>query len=141
MFCRAYFIRHQQSFALCIFVYKLYCSKTEDEDRNLIFEILTESKRLKRFDLFDDFWKKFDVYDPPLKTQVGLEEIESINNANVITSAVNPKDYFEKIKDKIINKKHKGMRKDAPGMTFESFAGRIMSIREYDDTNVRLPKK
>ena len=50
-------------------------------------------------------------------------------------------EYFEKFKDKTINEKNKGMGKDDPDMTFESYAGRIMSIREYDDTNVKLPKK
>ena len=32
------------------------------------------------------------------------------------------------------------MRKDAPGMTFESFAERIMSIRQDEDTNVKATK-
>ena len=32
------------------------------------------------------------------------------------------------------------MRKDAPGKIFECLRGKIMSIREYYDTNVKLPK-
>ena len=31
--------------------------------------------------------------------QVGLYEVENIDNANVLTIAVNPKEYFEKYKD------------------------------------------
>ena len=49
----------------------------------------------------------------------------------MITIAVNRKGYFEKFKDKSINKKHKDMTKDALGMTFESVADQIMSILEY----------
>lgn len=33
------------------------------------------------------------------------------------------------------------MRKDAPGKIFECLTGKIMSIREYYYTNVKLPKK
>ena len=33
------------------------------------------------------------------------------------------------------------MRKDAPGMTLESFSQRIMSIGEYDNRKIKLPKK
>ena len=32
------------------------------------------------------------------------------------------------------------MRKDAPGKIFECLRGKIMSIREYYYTNVKLPK-
>ena len=66
-----------------------------------------------------------------VKKQVGLYEVESINNPNIITLAVNPKEYFEVFRSKEINKKHKGVKKNTPGMTFESFASRIMDIREY----------
>ena len=33
------------------------------------------------------------------------------------------------------------MRKDAPGMTLESFSQRIMSIGQYDNRKIKLPKK
>lgn len=55
---------------------------------------------------------------------------KSVDNASMITIAVNTKEYFEKFKNKSIYKKNKGMRKDEPGMTFESSTRRIMSIRE-----------
>lgn len=75
-----------------------------------------------------------------MKKQVGLHELEAIDNANMLIIVVNPKESFEKYKVNKINKKHKGMRKDTPGMTFESFPGRIISIKEYD-SSAKLPKK
>ena len=59
----------------------------------------------------------------------------------MITVTANPKEYFEKFKDNTINKKYKGMRKDAPGMTFESVSERIIPVREYDNRKIKLPKK
>ena len=55
-----------------------------------------------------------------VKKQMGLYEIENTDNANICTIAVNPKEYFEKFKNRSINKKHKGIRRDTPGMSFES---------------------
>ena len=65
---------------------------------------------------------------------MGLYEIENIDNQNICTIAVNPKEYFEKFKNRKINKKHKGVRKDTPGMCFESYAMRINSLREDVDS-------
>ena len=44
---------------------------------------------------------------------------------------MNPKEYFEVFRTREINKKHKGVKKTTPGMNLESFASRIMDIREY----------
>ena len=63
---------------------------------------------------------------------MGLYEVENLDNANLCTVAINPKDYFEKFKDRKINKKHKGVRRDTPGTTFESYAERISSLRQLD---------
>ena len=71
---------------------------------------------------------------------MGLYEVESINNPNIITLTVNPKEYFEVFRSKEINKKHKGIKKNTPGMTFESFVSRIMDIREYNCID-KNPKK
>ena len=43
---------------------------------------------------------QFGVRNPSLKKQVDLYEIESIGNPNTVVIAVNPKEYFEKYKDK-----------------------------------------
>ena len=64
---------------------------------------------------------------------MGLYEIENIDNQNVCTIAVNPKEYFEKFKDRKINKKHKGVRKDTQGMNFERYAMRINMLSESSD--------
>ena len=60
---------------------------------------------------------------------MGLYEIEHINNPNVCTIAVNPKEYFEKFKNRDINKKHKGVKKGTRGMMFENYAERIKQLR------------
>ena len=72
---------------------------------------MIKSKILERLDLSDDFWERFGVQTKSLKKQVGLYEIENINNANVLTIAKNPKEYFEKCKDFSDNKKHKDVKK------------------------------
>ena len=94
---------------------------------------MEKSKILNRLDLSDEFWKQFEIYNADTKKVMGLCEIENINNQNICTIAVNPKEYFEKFKDRKINKKHKGVRKDTQGMNFESYAMRINTLREVDD--------
>ena len=66
------------------------------------------SKIFKKLDLSDDFWEQFNVQDKTLK-KTGFYKIKSIDNANVITICVNPKEYFEKSRDKTVNQKHKGL--------------------------------
>ena len=36
--------------------------------------------------------------------------------------AINPKEYFEKFKNRKMNKKHKGVRRDTNGMSFDAYA-------------------
>ena len=114
------------------FICKLDCSVPESEPKKIIFECLKKSKILNRLDLSDSFWKQFEIYDHNTK-KMGLFGIENINNQNICTIAINPKEYFEKFKDRKINKKHKGVRKDTTGMNFESYAMRINMLRESDD--------
>ena len=90
-------------------------------------------KFLNRLDLSDEFWKQFEIYNVNTKKVMGLYEIENIDNQNICTIAVNPKEYFEKFKNRKINKKHKGVRKDTQGINFESYAMRINMLRESDD--------
>ena len=82
---------------------------------------------LKCHEFFDQFFCR----NPSTKKKVGLYEVESIDNANLVTIAVNPKEYIEIFKNKELNKKHKGVKKSTPGMNFESFASRIMDVGEY----------
>ena len=88
-----------------VFICKITCAVNEKHSRDIIFEIL------ERLDVSDDFWEKFHVQDKSLKKQVGLYEIEIINNANLVTIAINPNEYFEKYKDYSINKNYKGVKK------------------------------
>ena len=75
-----------------------------------------------------------------MKKQVGLYEIEAIDNANLITVAVNLKEYFEKYKNKKINKKHKGIKKGTAGMSFDAHANR-MSLHEHETVSKNPQKK
>ena len=63
---------------------------------------------------------------------MGLYGVGNLDNANFCTIAINPKEYFEKLKDRKINKKHKGEIRDTPGMTFESYAETIFFLRQLD---------
>ena len=56
---------------------------------------MIKSKLLERLDLSDEFYEQFGVHNKKLKKQVGLYEVESIDNATMITIAINPKEYFE----------------------------------------------
>ena len=96
-----------------IFICNLNCSVNEKDSRKILFEVMIASKIFKRLELSDDFWNKFSVQNKEIKKQVGLYEIGSIDNANIIIIAVNPKEYFEKCRDKTINKKHKGLKRDS----------------------------
>ena len=115
------------------FICGLDCSVPESEAKNKIFKCLKKSKILNRLDFSDEFWKQFEIYDQNTKKVMSLYEIENINNQNICTITINPKEYFEKFKDRKINKKHKGVRKDTHGMNFESYAMRINTLREFDD--------
>ena len=112
------------------FISGITLSISEDEARNLIFEILLQ-KLGDRLDTSHEFFDKFSCRNQSTKKKVGLYEVESIDNANLVTIAVNPKEYIEIFKSKDLNKKHKGIKKTTPGMNFESFASRVMDVREY----------
>ena len=114
---------------LFVFICELESVLPESEARKVIFECIINSEIFKRLDISNDFWKNFNVQDKSKKKEMGLFEIENIDNANICTIAVNPKEYFEKFKDKNINKKHKGVRKNTKGMDFQRYAERIKDLR------------
>ena len=116
---------------LFVFICNLESTLPESQARKVIFECMTKSKILDRLDVSDEYWKQFNVYNATTKKQMGLFEIEHIDNPNACTIAVNPKEYFEKFKNKDTNKKHKGVRKGTRGMMFENYANRIKRLR-YD---------
>ena len=93
-----------------VFSCNLSCSINEEKSRDIIFQVLTKSKILERLDISDDFWETVGVKKESSRKQIHLYEIENIN-ANVLTIAINPKEYFEKYKDFSVNKKHKSVKK------------------------------
>ena len=93
------------------FICNLSCSVYEKTAKNVILEVLIKSKVFNRLDLSDDFWEQFNVQNKDLKRQVGLYEVENIDNTNILTIAINPKEYFEKYKDYSINKRQKAREK------------------------------
>ena len=113
-----------------LFLTRLKSQISEDQTRKLIFEIIL-LKIGHRLDTSDEFYEQFLCRNEKTKKQVGLYEVESVDNANLITIAVDPKEYYEIFRNKSINKKHNGVKKSTPGMNFESFASRIMDVREY----------
>ena len=70
----------------------------------MIFEVMINSKFFERLDLSNEFLSQFNVRDTSTEKQVGLYEIESIDNPNIVTIAVNPKEYFEKYRNKFQQK-------------------------------------
>ena len=72
-----------------VFVCNLSWSRSEGKARNLIFEILLHSKLKYRLDTSYKFSNNFNAQNKLLKKKKGLYEIESIDNPNMITTAVN----------------------------------------------------
>ena len=78
-----------------------------------------------------NFYEQFDCRNENLKKRVGFFEIESINKLNLITIALNPKEYYERFIDHSDNKKHKGLKKSTPGMDFDSYSNRLSDLTKY----------
>ena len=112
-----------------LFVWDSRFQISEKESRNLIFKILLQSKLKKRLDTSDKFYDYIGWGNTNLQKQVGLYAVESIDNPNIINVAVNPKEYFEYFREKNLNKKHKGIRKDTRTMTFEAYAERKTDLK------------
>ena len=92
------------------FICKSECNMKESESRNLIFQILKQSKTAEKLNVSDPFWSQFEMRNENVKKQMGLYEIENISNAKICMIAVNPKEYFEKIQNRTLDRKHKGVR-------------------------------
>ena len=122
------------------FICKKECNIKKNESRKLIFKILKHSKTAERQDVSDEFGQQFKMSNGNVKKQMRLYETENIDNANICTIAVNRKEYFEKFKNRSINKKHKGVRRDTPGMNFENYAERIKVLREVDGQRINKKK-
>ena len=111
----------------------------EEQVRDILFEIFSNTEIRERFDKSDKFWEKFGVHNPQNQKKLSLYEVESINDPCLVTLAVNPKECFEYFESENINKKHKGIKKGSAGMDYENFAERIKPL--YDFNKYIKPKR
>ena len=94
--------------------------------RDVLFEVITKTDVLHRFDTSRKFSEKYGVRNEHLEEKLGYFSIENIDNPCAVTVVVNPKEYFEWFGSRSVNKKHKGLRKGANGMEFEDYGRRII---------------
>ena len=124
-----------------VFICNLNCSVSENKARKIIFEVMLKSKVFHRLDLSAEFYEQFDCRNESLKKRVGFFEIKSIDKPNVITIALNPKEYYERFIDHSDNKKHKGLKKSTLGMDFDSYSNRLSNLIEYSNEFLYNPNK
>ena len=105
----------------------------ESKARNLIFEILLETEIQKRLDLSNPYWAKFNTQNAAHRKKMGLYKVENIDNPNISTIVVDPKEYFEKFKNRSIDKKLKNVRENTKGIWFEVYAERITPLKIFDE--------
>ena len=74
--------------------------------------------------------KNLIVVIPVFKKRIGYFEVENIDEANIITIALNPKEYYEHFVDTTDNKEHKGLHKSTPGMDFDSYSSCLSDLIE-----------
>lgn len=70
---------------------------------------------------------KVNAKNEDLRKCLGYFEIEHIDDPCILTIACNPKEYFEILEGKDINKKHEGTKKGSSGLGLENFADRLNS--------------
>ena len=92
---------------------------------------MLKTKVFDRLDLSTEFYEQFNCKNEALQKTVEFFEIENIDKSNVITIAINPKEYYERFIDHSDSKKHKGIKKSTPGMDFDSYSNRLSDLTEY----------
>ena len=92
---------------------------------------MLKTKVFDRLDLSAEFYEQFNCKNEALQKTVEFFEIENIDKSNVITIAINPKEYYERFIDHSDSKKHKGIKKSTPGMDFDSYSNRLSDLTEY----------
>ena len=75
-----------------------------------------------------------------LKKQVSLFEIENIDKSNIITIALNVKEYYELFHDHSNKKKHKGLKKSVCDIDFDSYSSRLADLTEFSKEYFEKPK-
>ena len=124
-----------------VFACDLNSCVSEDKARNIIFDVMIKSKVFDRLDLSEEFYEQFNCRNVALDKRVGLLEIETIDKLNVITIALNLKEYYERFVDHSDNKKHKGLKKSTFGMDFDSYSNRLSDLTEFSNEFFSKPKK
>ena len=119
------------TFIFFVFICDLNCSVSEEKAQNIIFEVLLKSKAFDHFDLSAEFYDPFNCRNEKLRKKVGPFEVENIDNANVITIELNPKEYYERFVNYSDNKKNKGIKKLTPDMAFDSYSNCLSDLTEY----------
>ena len=122
-----------------IFICNLNSEILENEARKIIFEVMLNGKIFDRLDRSHPYFEQFNTRDASLKKKVVYFEIEQIDKENVVTVALNPKEYYERFIDSSYNKKHKGLSKNVKGMDFESYSKRLSDLAEYFENFVINP--
>ena len=120
-----------------VFIWNLNCQLNEKDSKNVIFEVMINSKIFERLDLSNEFWSQFNKRDTLTEKQVGLHEVEGIDNPNIVTITVNLKEYIEKYKDNSLNKNHKGLKKEISGMHSKAYANRVMTLNDFANPKVK----
>ena len=106
---------------LFIFICKPSCNVPNEKFCDVLFEVITNNKILNRFDTSYEFWYRFIVRNKDLRKHLGYLAIENVDDSCIVTVAINPKEYFEQFESDNANKKHKGLRKGAPGIEFKDY--------------------
>ena len=122
-----------------VFVCDLNCNVREDEARNIILEVMLKSKVFHRLDLSVEYYEKFICRNESLRKRVGFFERENIDEPNIITIALNRKEYYERFTDTSDNKKHRGLKKSTPDLDFDSCSNRLSDLTEYYSEFVTKP--
>ena len=115
-----------------LFIVISEASSDFEESKVIIFEVIVKTVIYKRFDSCHPFWDNFKAQRPNTKKQLGLYEIQHIDNPCYVTLTVNLKEYFEFFEDYSTNKKHKGIKKGSRGMEFSNYSNRIKSLVNFD---------
>ena len=79
---------------------------------------MINSKIFERLDLSNEDWSQFNVRDTSTEKQIGLYEIESINNPTIVTIAVNPKNISKNIEIEVSIKNTKDYKRIPQECTF-----------------------
>ena len=120
-----------------VFIWNLNCQLNEKDSKNVIFEVMINSKIFERLDLSNEFWSQFNKRDTLTEKQVGLHDVEGIDHPNIVTMTVNLKEFIEKYKDNSLNKNHQGLKKETSGMHSEAYTNRVMTLNGFANQKVK----